>query len=387
MRLIIKSFAQIAHADIDFGLPGDLTLLVGQQATGKSLVLQWLKLTADRAKIRNDWDRYGTNWKVNGQKLRELDVFFGEGLGNGFDEKHTTVSLNQKKFTLAPRHGKPTKPPESVYFIPAQRALLMAEGWPKPFSSFPAGTPYVARAQSERLVEWLGNNQETIFPIPRRFPDDLRQRLNDTIFHGATVEADRKSPQSRLLLKPAGPGNTQIPYMAWTAGQREFVPLLMALYKLLPSSAVSKVPDIDTVVIEEPELGLHPNAVFAMGHAILRLMERGYRVAVSTHSPLMLDFAWTLRRLKGAYNSKPNLKPWCDALQIRTGLAKELASRTVRTYYMGYDEANKFSSSKDISDLRTDSTDPAEAKWGLMQEDAIRMTDVIADMNASFGGS
>lgn len=389
MKLSIQNFAQIRSAEIDFGAPGDLTLLVGQQATGKSLVLQWLKLMCDRPKIREDWDRYGTNWRVTGEPLRELDMFFGEGLGNGFNKAHTRVKLNEKEFSLAPRNGANQKAVESVYFIPAQRALLMADGWPRPFSSYVQGTPYVARAQSERLVQWLGNGLEIIFPIDRKLPSDLRVRLNETIFHGASVQADRRSAQSRLLLR-VGRSKTQIPYMAWTAGQREFVPLLMALYKLLPNSAISKENDIHTVVIEEPELGLHPKAVFALGHAVLRLMARGYRVAVSTHSPLMLDFAWTLRRLKMLYDSGNKApKHWRDALDITGSFAEDLMDKTVRTYYLGY-QATKGSEganhviAQDISQLRTNSESPAEAAWGLMLEDSLRMSDVVSQMNLNF---
>jgi hypothetical protein len=384
VKLSIKNFAQIESIDIDFGKPGDLTILVGQQATGKSLALQWLKLMSDRAQIREDWGRYGTNWRVLGDPLRELDVFFGEGVGSGYDTKKTSVTLDKRAFSLTPKtNGDSAK--ESVYFIPAQRALLMADGWPRPFSSYPAGTPYVARAQSERLLQWLNNGQETIFPIPRKFPTPLRDRLNDTIFHGAQVDADRQSAQSRLLLKTGKNRSTQIPYMAWTAGQREFVPLLMALYRLLPSSAMTKDPDIHTVVIEEPELGLHPKAVFALGHAMLHLMARGYRVAVSTHSPLMLDFAWTLRRLTSVAPKQKNLKPWRDALEISSDFAEKLSNTTVRTYYLGYNPKNRVIG-EDISWLRTNSDSHVEAAWGLMQEDASRMADIVSQMNLNFKG-
>ena len=122
MKLSISHFAQIAKAEIDFGKPGDLTLLVGQQATGKSLVLQWLKLMCDRPKIREDWNRYGTNWRVPGDTTRELDAFFGEGLGAGYSASETIIKLDQKNFLLNAKSVSQQNPKESVYFIPAQRA-------------------------------------------------------------------------------------------------------------------------------------------------------------------------------------------------------------------------------------------------------------------------
>ena len=40
-RLTLNNIGQIKHADLRFG---DLTVLVGPQASGKSITLQWLKL-------------------------------------------------------------------------------------------------------------------------------------------------------------------------------------------------------------------------------------------------------------------------------------------------------------------------------------------------------
>ena len=137
-------------------------------------------------------------------------------------------------------------------------------------------------------------------------------------------------------------------------------------------------------MIEEPELGLHPIAVFALGHAVLHLMARGYRVAISSHSPLMLDFAWTLRRLKKLHlKDSHNLKHWRDALEINRHLAEQLTASTVRTYYLGYQSNNRVLC-QDISELSMNSDNPAEAAWGLMEEDSSRMADIVSQMNLDF---
>jgi len=47
-RLVVKNFAQISEADIPLG---DLTVIVGAQGTGKSLLLQWLKAAIDGKQI------------------------------------------------------------------------------------------------------------------------------------------------------------------------------------------------------------------------------------------------------------------------------------------------------------------------------------------------
>ena len=49
--------------------------------------------------------------------------------------------------------------------------------------------------------------------------------------------------------------------MTWTAGQREFTPLLLGLYHLLPPRKLLKQPHIEWVIVEEPEMGLHPQAI------------------------------------------------------------------------------------------------------------------------------
>jgi len=51
-NLIIENFACIRKAEITFG---DLTVFVGSQATGKTLVLELMKLVEDRPAITQDF--------------------------------------------------------------------------------------------------------------------------------------------------------------------------------------------------------------------------------------------------------------------------------------------------------------------------------------------
>src|SRR5258708_5490284 len=86
--------------------------------------------------------------------------------------------------------------------------------------------------------------------------------------------------------------------MTWTAGQREFTPLLLGLYPLLTPRSQLKQPGIDWVVVEEPEMGLHPQAITVFMLLVLDLLWRGYRVVLTTHSPLIITVTWMLRRLR-----------------------------------------------------------------------------------------
>jgi predicted ATP-dependent endonuclease of OLD family len=55
----VTNLGQIKEADINFG---DLTLFVGPQATGKSILLQLIKLLLDSQDIVNNLNNNGYDW-------------------------------------------------------------------------------------------------------------------------------------------------------------------------------------------------------------------------------------------------------------------------------------------------------------------------------------
>ena len=57
--LKVKNLGPIESANISFG---DLTLFVGPQATGKSILLQLIKLLADKAYVHKTFEEYGFAW-------------------------------------------------------------------------------------------------------------------------------------------------------------------------------------------------------------------------------------------------------------------------------------------------------------------------------------
>ena len=79
--LDVKNFAQIDHAHVNFG---DLTLLVGPQATGKSLLLQWLKVALDAGEVVAALREAGHD--VSTAK-NLVDLIFGEGKGTRADTR------------------------------------------------------------------------------------------------------------------------------------------------------------------------------------------------------------------------------------------------------------------------------------------------------------
>jgi hypothetical protein len=356
-KLVIRDFAHIATASIEFG---DLTVLVGAQGTGKSLVLQWLKAAIDGRQIISAL-------REAGQDVRSpdalIDLIFGVGMGEAWHEGSTSVTFDGKAIRPA-GIGKLGGGEERVFFIPAHRSMLISDGWAAPFQKLTADTPVVARLFSQNLFDRFSAREgDKLFPLERVLKKQYRDLIDDAVFHGGKVglEQDRQHAK-RLKLTH---GSSQLPFMTWTAGQREFTPLLLGLYHLLPPRKMNKQPDIEWVVIEEPEMGLHPQAVTVFMLLVLDLLWRGYKVALSTHSPLVLTVVWALRRLR---ESGARWQLVCEAFGL-TGnqglkkVAEEALTKDIRTYLMSFDDDGHVQS-KDLSTLDPSADDQDVSGWG-----------------------
>ena len=381
MKLQIKNFAQIAHLDFDFGDVGDLTMIVGPQATGKSLALQWLKLACDRLVVREDLERFGFDWS---NQREFIDLFFGEGMSSGYHtsgDTPTAVFLDKKPLDLLkidqkPR-GRSIPKGATTYYIPAHRSLLLAEGWPKLFQQYSTDTPYVARKASESLNALLLRLSSTadVFPQANRLQAALRSQIDNAVFHGNSVSTDASLGRKRLVLKTKTGSN--IPFMAWTAGQREFVPLMLALYELLPPSKVPRLDAYETVILEEPELGLHPQAIMAVMQMVFHLLARGYRVVISTHSTLLLESAWAIQRLK---NSKATTKQLSNAFDLNASskaIAAAVLRSSIRAYYLDYTPKGTVTS-RDISSLDLFDASPDVSGWGGLASFSEKLGNAVA---------
>ena len=75
--LTLERLGPIRRASLEFG---DLTVLVGPQASGKSIALQMLKLVMDHAAISARLRREGFDWRAELPTF--LDLYFGEGMRN-----------------------------------------------------------------------------------------------------------------------------------------------------------------------------------------------------------------------------------------------------------------------------------------------------------------
>ena len=144
----IKNFGPISEADVEFG---DLTILVGEQASGKSLFLEMLKLMVDKNAIISNLKRY--NYIIGKRDTTNLlDIYLGNGLSSAW-KSDTCIQYDNDAPISEINTGVSTSKSseEQMFYIPAQRILSISDGRPKAFSEFDPSTPYVLRQFSEML--------------------------------------------------------------------------------------------------------------------------------------------------------------------------------------------------------------------------------------------
>jgi hypothetical protein len=380
--LRLQNIGPITDATLTFS---DLTVLVGPQASGKSITLQWVKLLQDTGSIHKQLVDYGLDW--SGDLCKFLDIYFGEGMNPLWKEEKSTVHWNGKTVDpkqLAKRKGGSRK--ESVFFIPAQRVLALRDGWPRPFGDYAPGDPYTVRSYSEKLrmlMEKELSSPAAIFPRPKRLKQDYRSLLARNIFSHFHLSVDTHRSQRRLVLGQNDASNP-LPYMVWSAGQREFVPLLLGLYWLMPPTKTPRRESIEWVVIEELEMGLHPRAISTVLLLVLELIVRGYRVCLSSHSPQVLETVWAMQNLRSAEAQPSDLLKIFGAptSQPLRAMAEKALKKRMKVFYFEGPSKDDFKGAggtvHDITDLDPNSEKPDEASWGGLLEFSSRASDAVA---------
>ncbi len=370
--LDLASFGPIKKGRIEFG---DLTVLVGPQASGKSLMVQLHRAVKDAGFIRKTFKQYGFEWLRGNPEERLkgfLTLYFGGGMESVW-QAETMVKIDGQPLDFMKTIVDPSgrgRNGESVFLIPAQRGFILQDGWPRPFMGYSEGDPFCLRSYSDSLRlmmdQGVGGGR-TIFPQKHRLQAELRRLIDDGIYVGGRLRLEIEGMRKRIVLEPYQDGPS-LHYSAWSAGQREFTPLLLGLNWLLPSSTTAKKRNqIDTVTIEEPEMGLHPQAIMSFCLLVLELMHRGYRVILSTHSPVILDVVWSLQELK-QLDDELALTALRKIFKIRrlSPSLRELLmvtrNRSYRTF--SFSRSGTSVTIKDISTLDPGSEDEATSGWG-----------------------
>jgi len=371
MHLQLKNIGQITDADIRFG---DLTVFVGPQATGKTIALEFLKLAVDLGGIEEKMRRYGLDWSDD--LLAFLEVYFGEGMGGLWREGKSEIWWRGRPVPLASSAGRTRRGRvESVFYIPAQRVLALRDGWPLPFSAYSYGVPFVVREFSEALRQSMEqlNGSGTLFPDERRLKKEFRSMLERDIFANFRLVLQTDRMQRRLVLKA---GDQSLPVTVWSAGQREFVPLLLGLYRLMPPTKVATRGAIEWVVLEEMEMGLHARAISVLLLMVLEIAARGYRVCLSTHSSQVLETLWALRHMKRNGASPLAFLNMFEAPKTKPmqKLAQIAMTKSVKVYYFDPTTGR----TRDISELDPGSEEAGEGGWGGLIEFSGRANEAVA---------
>ncbi|MBR1792305.1 MAG: ATP-binding protein [Bacteroidales bacterium] len=374
-NLKISNLGPLGDINIDFG---DLTILVGPQASGKSIALETLKLVVDRDSVIENLDRY--NYIIGHNINKILNVYYGDGMASIWKE-NTSIKYDGHNFAKEQIPLKPKSNAETLFYVPAQRILSIADGRPKNFMEFDSSAPYIHRIFSETLRLFMQNGlgtSTTIFPLGNRLKSHLKKSFNDNIFHNAKVVMEERSGQKKMLLQV---DDVNIPFMSWSAGQKEFMPLLMAFYCLSgPPSKVIRKEKYKYVIIEEPEMGLHPRAIISVILQMIELMQvGGYKVIISTHSPVFLEFAWAFNLLNDSSNKYEGLYELFDVpvgSPVRDMLAG-LFEKRIKTYYFRRNGNGKVNSI-DISSLDAGDTDTIVSEWGGLSAFASKSSEVVA---------
>ena len=158
-NFVVENLGPIAKADVTFG---DLTILTGPQASGKTLFLETFKLVKDFTSIFSYF--CDANYKISDDSF--FDFYYG-------DKMHKLVSkdfkaiYNKKKIHFSLSKELTEKDFEhyiagleitTVHYIPAQRSSALSEGRIKLSDDF-VNSPYVLVKFSNYLQKYV-----TVFP-------------------------------------------------------------------------------------------------------------------------------------------------------------------------------------------------------------------------------
>ena len=372
----ITNFGPINKVDIQLG---DLTILLGPQASGKTLFLQMLKLLVDKDHIVQTLARY--NYVTNKQPDQILNYYFGDKLSSMWKED-TVVKADGKSYRKSFLMSQSDESAvEEVFYVPAQRILSISDGRPKNFMEYDISSPYVLRNFSETLRLFFQNeigDDQTVFPLNNRLKGGLKKSFNESIFHGGQVVIDESSGQKKMRMQVGG---SSLPFMTWSAGQKEFMPLLMATYCL--TGPVIKTIDRNQykyVIIEEPEMGLHPKAIQAVIVQMLEFINAGYKVIVSTHSSVLLEFAWAFKMIQ-RLPENVRVGALCELFNVssntnETKIFQGVENKELKTYFFNHKKNGV--NSLDISSLDVMSENVEESEWGGLSQFATKASDVVS---------
>jgi hypothetical protein len=341
-----------------------------------------LKLVIDRDQIHDTFQHHSMSF--NGRPDAFMEGYFGRGMSTAWG-KASRMSWNGRDLSLE-EYARPTKSRvrhQKLFYIPAQRVMSLPGGVSQNFGQFNYGDPYALRAFSDAVHDLIQNEfgaKGELFPAPNKLNDTLRKPISDHLFGGNKLVVDDKDFTKRLALSVPGQ-KKPLGFLSWSAGQREFAPMLMGLYwlctvKTKRRTGATAQDTIDWVVIEEPEMGLHPQGVVAVLLLVLELLRRGYKVVLSTHSTVVLEMVWALQEFKKLGGDEGDVRELFGLAGTPT--AKDLGNVALtKDYKVYFFERN--GATRDISLLDPGAENIAESEWGGLSGFSNRTNTAIAN--------
>lgn len=384
-RISVKNFGPIRDVNVELG---DLTVLIGAQASGKSLFLQIFKLIKDKFAIIKSLENYG--FVVNNKLENLLDRYLGEGLSSMWTDESEFILNDVIYDRKCLEDSLKDDSADKVFYIPAQRILSIADGRPKYFMEFSENDPFVLRKFSDTLRLLIQNGlgeSGVLYPLPNRLKSAIKKMYDKAIFHGGKVVFDEKGGQRKIAMNVE---NVHLPLMTWSAGQKEFMPLLMAFYCLSgPPQNVVNRKQYEYIILEEPEMGLHPLAIQTIILQVIEFMHAGYKVIISTHSPVLLEFVWAYNYLKDI-SAEKRVNALCEVFGVQNGgknnfsFMNGIYEKGIKTYFFSRDLSGKVTA-KDVSSLDVFSEDVAINEWGGLTQFSTKANEVVSKYMAQYG--
>ena len=135
-------------------------------------------------------------------------------------------------------------------------------------------------------------------------------------------------------------------------------------------------------------MGLHPLAIQAIILQMIEFINNGFKVIVSTHSPMLLEFVWAYNCLKKIPKNK-RVGALCELFGIQCSknnhkFLKRIFEKDIKTYYFSRNTAEKVES-KDISSLDVFSEETAINEWGGLTQFSSKTNDVVSRYMAQYG--
>lgn len=283
-RLAVKNFKSIGDPGVDLELR-PLTFLVGKNGAGKSSALEALALVAQSLGMGSP------NWGGDLVKYDDfLDVVHKRDANGSITTVLEMVAPDAARLSLSCeitfRNGgfhqylqKPT--PEQamaniyltikdhVFLLRSARGIEMGKVQPRPLT-----------------INWVGPQGEyLLYVLSVLYGPEGNQQAGSDIEHWAKIfEVDELIPgytsaaDLRISYRDSNIG-TKLPGSSTSYGSRQVLPIIVQIFWSEPGSVI---------MIEEPEISLHPQAQVDMAELLATAVARGKQIIATTHSTFLL---------------------------------------------------------------------------------------------------